>query len=170
MTTALRAKRKAAPKGMTLAERYAHFEAGAVQVIAGLSTTKPPKRCCDCGDVSCYGRVRYIGGSHVGKKNRYDPTYKRIDKDGDLIQGNQLDVEVQHIVPCVIVACGKYTVHVRTLSGVSTFFDRQIGDPRMWDVGTLGWLYSYASDIQLGLYRAFVPVTSLLRSGSTKQT
>lgn len=158
MTTQLKTKRLVAPKRMTAEQRYAHVEAQAVHAINGFNPKKP-KKPCDCGDQFCYGKVRYTGGSHVGQRNRYAPEYARLDEDGDMPHGNTLDVKVQHLVPCVIVACGKYTMHVRTISGVSTIFERQVGDPRTWDVGTPGWLYSYASDIQVGLYRAFVPVS-----------
>jgi len=109
---------------------------------------------CDCGDKFCYGYVLYKGtvqsSGGVGHK-------KAVDKDGDLVRGNDLDVEVQHVTPCIIIACGRYTLHVRTMSGMHTFFERMPGDPRTWKPWQQGWLYSYSSEDQIGLYRAFVP-------------
>jgi len=80
----------------------------------------------------------------------------KTDGEGDLIV-DTLDVEVSHIVPCMIVSSGTYTAHVRTANGRSVIFDRIAGDQRKWPGGLPGWLHTFASEDQHGLYRAFIP-------------
>lgn len=147
--------------------QYEQIEAAALHILPS-QTLQKPTRPCDCGDTFCYGFVRYTGG--VRSTGRTLPkhllTVEPIEytcedrcavvSGGDLVNGDTFDLEVQHISPCVVVGCGRYTLHVRTAAGFSVILDRLPDDPRMWRGGQRGWLYSYSSEDQLGLYQGFV--------------
>jgi hypothetical protein len=122
--------------------------------VCAVNPTRPTIP-CGCGDESCYGFVRYSEDVRSSGKSARAHRLK-TDDDGDLIV-DTLDVEVSHIVPCIVVSSGTYTAHVRTASGRSVIFDRIAGDRRQWPGGLFGWLHTFASEDQHGLYRAFIP-------------
>lgn len=150
-----KAKTLVLTKSMTFDERYARIEALELRIKQTTLEPKKPKKPCECGDELCYGFVRYSGGVREGRS--LPKHMLKVDDAGDLLKADTYDIEVQHIVPCVVIGCGKYTMHVRTLSGVLAIFERIPGDPRMWAGGQGGWMFSYSSADQLGLYRAFIP-------------